>query len=328
MVNVNILDAGHGDCILLDFTHTLVLIDSGPKTFLIRRNVIEKLKDLLNERTIDIAIVTHNDDDHIGGYEYVLSSGIKIEKFIFNSLSICGELFNDHEQQISYNQDISLDTFIKDKTVSLEALVFGNEPVIINDIKLIPLTPTIDALHHMHDDYIKKNQPQISSDEKVEPTLLKCIEEVANGTDKFLPDRSITNRTSLSLIIEYNGFRGLFLGDAWATDVIESFRLNKIEPGFCVTKLSHHGSERNSNSELINIIGKTEYIICADKSKHNHPNNKTIARILVQYPEAIFHFSSNNEDVKSIFNENNVLECQAECTYSSNGVNVRYYECK
>ncbi len=328
MVIVNILDAGHGDCILLDFTHTLILIDSGPKTFLIRRNVKEKLKDLLNDRTIDIAIVTHNDDDHIGGYEYVLSSGIKIEKFIFNSLSICGELFNDHEQQISYNQDISLDTLIKDKTVSLEALVFGNEPVIINDIKLIPLTPTIDALHHMHNGYIKKNQPQISSDEKVEPTLLECIEEVANGTDKFLPDRSITNRTSLSLIIEYNGFRGLFLGDAWATDVIESFRLNKIEPGFCVTKLSHHGSERNSNSELINIIGKTEYIICADKSKHNHPNNKTIARILVQYPEAIFHFSSDNEDVRSIFNENNVLECQAECTYSSNGVNVRYYECK
>ncbi|EPS1776413.1 ComEC/Rec2 family competence protein [Klebsiella aerogenes] len=325
---INVLDAGHGDCILLDFIHTLILIDSGPKTFLIRRNVIEKLKDVLHDRAIDIAIVTHNDDDHIGGYEYVLSSGIKIEKFIFNSLSICGEIFNDHEQQISYNQDISLDTLIKDKTVSLEALVFGNEPVIINDIKLIPLTPTIDALHHMHDDYIKKNQPQISSDEKVEPTLLECIEKVANGTDKFLPDRSITNRTSLSLIIEYNGFRGLFLGDAWATDVIESFRLNKIEPGFCVTKLSHHGSERNSNSELINIIGKTEYIICADKSKHNHPNNKTIARILVQYPEAIFHFSSNNEDVRSIFNENNVLECQAECTYSSNGVNVRYYECK
>ncbi|EKC9643958.1 MBL fold metallo-hydrolase [Salmonella enterica] len=328
MIAVYVLDAGHGDCILLDFEHTLILIDSGPKTFLIRRNVIEKLKDLLNDRKIDIAIVTHNDDDHIGGYEYVLSSGIKIEKFIFNSLSICGELFNDYEQQISYNQDISLDTLIKDKTVSLEALVFGNEPVIINDIKLIPLTPTIDALHHMHDDYIKKNQPQISSDEKVEPTLLECIEEVANGTDKFLPDRSITNRTSLSLIIEYNGFRGLFLGDAWATDVIESFRLNKIEPGFCVTKLSHHGSERNSNSELINIIGKTEYIICADKSKHNHPNNKTLARILVQYPEAIFHFSSNNEDVRSIFNENNVLECQAEYTYSSNGVNVRYYECK
>ncbi|EJW0519773.1 MBL fold metallo-hydrolase [Salmonella enterica subsp. enterica] len=328
MIAVYVLDAGHGDCILLDFEHTLILIDSGPKTFLIRRNVIEKLKDLLNDRKIDIAIVTHNDDDHIGGYEYVLSSGIKIEKFIFNSLSICGELFNDHEQQISYKQDISLDTLIKDKTVSLEALVFGNEPVIINDIKLIPLTPTIDALHHIHDDYIKKNQPQISSDEKVEPTLLECIEDVANGTDKFLPDRSITNRTSLSLIIEYNGFRGLFLGDAWATDVIESFRLNKIEPDFCVTKLSHHGSERNSNSELINIIGKTEYIICADKSKHNHPNNKTIARILVQYPEAIFHFSSNNEDVRSIFNENNVLECQAECTYSSNGVNVRYYECK
>lgn len=85
----------------------------------------------------------------------------------------------------------------------------------------------------MHDDYIKKNQPQISSDERVEPTLLECIEEVANGSDKFLPDRFIANRTSLSLIIEYNGFRGLFLGDAWATDVIESFRLNKVELVLC-----------------------------------------------------------------------------------------------
>ncbi|EKG8632122.1 MBL fold metallo-hydrolase, partial [Salmonella enterica subsp. enterica serovar Rissen] len=196
-----------------------------------------------------------------------------------------------------------------------------------NDIKLIPLTPTIDALHHMHNDYIRKNQPQISSDEKVEPTLLECIEEITNGNDKFIPDRSITNRTSLSLIIEYNSFRGLFLGDAWASDIIECFRSNRIEPGFCITKLSHHGSEKNTNSELIKIIGKTEYIFCADKSKHNHPNNKTIARILSQFQQATFHFSSDNDKVRSIFSENNVLGCQVLCTYSSNGVNVRYYEC-
>lgn len=321
------LDAGHGDCILLDFTHTLILIDSGPKTFLIRRNVIAKLKELLNDRVIDIAIVTHNDDDHIGGYEYIIASGIKFEKFIFNSLSICNEIFTDNEQQISYNQDINLDSFIKDLDISLEKLVFGNKPVIINDIKLIPLTPTIDALQHMHDNYIKKNQPQISSDKKVELTLLECIEEIANGNDKFIPDRSVTNRASLSLIIEYKDFRGLFLGDAWASDIIEAFRLNQIEPGFCVTKLSHHGSEKNSNIELINIIGKTEYIFCADKSKHNHPNNKTIARILSQFPEATFHFSSDNDVVRSIFSENNVLGCKVLCTYSSNGVNVRYYEC-
>lgn len=105
------------------------------------------------------------------------------------------------------------------------------------------------------------------------------------------------------------------------------FQIKQIEPGFCVTKLSHHGSEKNTNSELINIIGKTEYIFCADKSKHNHPNNKTIARILSQFQQATFHFSSDNDKVRSIFSENNVLGCQVLCTYSSNGVNVRYYEC-
>ncbi len=327
MLAINILDAGHGDCILLDFEHTVILIDSGPKKFLIRRNISQKLKGLLNDRKIDIAIVTHNDDDHIGGYEYVMSSGIKIERFVFNSLSICGEIFTTREQQISYNQDVNLDDFIKGKGISVQALVFDDEPVIINNIKLIPLTPTIDSLKNMHDDYIEKNQPQISSNEKVEPTLLECIEEISTGSDQFIPDRSKTNRSSLSLIIEYNGFRGLFLGDAWASDIVESFKLKQINPNFNVTKLSHHGSEKNTNSELINTIGRTEYIICADKSKHNHPNNKTIARILLQNPEAIFHFSSDNQDVRSIFNKNNVLECQAECTYSSSGVNVRYYEC-
>ncbi len=53
-------------------------------------------------RAIDIAIVTHNDDDHIGGYKYVISSGIKIEKLLLIYLSFCGEIFTDHEQHISY----------------------------------------------------------------------------------------------------------------------------------------------------------------------------------------------------------------------------------
>ncbi|POD98006.1 hypothetical protein BVY05_20780 [Pectobacterium odoriferum] len=308
--------------------HTLILIDSGPKEFLIRRNVIEKLKELLDERIIDIAVVTHNDDDHIGGYEYIISSEIKIDRFIFNNLSFCGKIFNTHEQQISYNQDINLDAFLKGKGISIETLLLGSEPIIINGIKLTPLTPTIDALHRMHGDYLKKNQPQISSDEEIEPTLEEYIEEIANGNDKFIPDRSITNKTSLSLIIEYNDFRGAFLGDAWATDIVSALNLSNIKPVFNVVKLSHHGSEKNTTSDLIQLLGKTEYIICADKSKHNHPNNKTISRILSQYPDAIFHFSSDNEKVRSIFNENNVLGYQALCTYSSNGVNVRYYECK
>lgn len=330
---INVLDAGHGDCILLDFTHTLILIDSGPKDFLIRRRVIAKLKDLLNDRAIDIAVLTHNDDDHIGAYEYILSSGVKIHRFIFNSLNVCGSIFNADEQQISYIQDVNLDTFLTDNNISVEILFGEADPIIINDIKLTPLTPRVDALERMHSDFLRKiqkknNQPQISSDEKDEPSLTECIEEIANSDDKFIPDRSITNRTSLSLIIEYNGFKGLFLGDAWAKDVIETLSANQIEPNFTVVKLSHHGSEKNTNSELIKLFGKTEYIICADKSKHNHPNNKTIARILDQFPEAIFHFSSDNEAVRSIFSENNVLGSQVLCTYSSNGVNVRYYECK
>ncbi|MFB4820360.1 ComEC/Rec2 family competence protein [Enterobacter hormaechei subsp. xiangfangensis] len=328
MATINILDAGHGDCILLDFTHTLILIDSGPKEFLIRRSVITKLKELLSERAIDIAVVTHNDDDHIGGYEYIISSGIKINRFIFNSLNLISNIFKTDERQISYNQDINLDLYLKEQNISVETLRWQSEPIVINNIKIIPLTPEISALERMHNDHLRKTLPQISSFEETEPTLDECINDIFNGNDKFIPDKSITNRTSLSFIVEYNHFRGVFLGDAWATDVVSALKSSNIKLDFNVVKLSHHGSEKNTTSDLIQLLGETEYIICADKSKHNHPNNKTIARILVQYPNARFHFSSDNAKVRSIFSKNNVLGCQALCTYSSNGVNVRYYECK
>lgn len=81
MLKIHVIDAAHGDCILLDFEHTKILIDCGPfKPFLTRRNVRNNLKNLIgSEQKIDLAIVTHNDDDHIGGFESLIDEGVKLE---------------------------------------------------------------------------------------------------------------------------------------------------------------------------------------------------------------------------------------------------------
>ena len=103
MLKIHVIDAAHGDCIFLDFESTKILIDCGPyKPFLTRRNVHNNLKQLLGpEQKIDLAIVTHNDDDHIGGFESLIDGGVKLETIIFNSLQDIPDIIKNSQKQIS-----------------------------------------------------------------------------------------------------------------------------------------------------------------------------------------------------------------------------------
>ncbi|MCT7438799.1 MBL fold metallo-hydrolase, partial [Escherichia coli] len=88
----------------------------------------------------------------------------------------------------------------------------------------------------------------------------------------------------------------------------------------------HHGSEKNTSSRLLKLIGTTEYIICANKTKHNHPNNLTLARILIHEQEPKIHMSSSNQEIINLLNQINLLGFGITATHSENGVNTLIYE--
>ena len=172
----------HGDCILLDFEHTKILIDCGPyRPFLIRRNVHNNLKQLLGpEQNIDLAIVTHNDDDHIGGFESLIDEDVKIEAIVFNSLQDIPDIIKNSQKQISYNQDNALkQRLLAERGIKTLSLIRDSSPLTINDITLIAITPTAEALEDMLNDANvkkereekKKRQKQISSSktEEIKP---------------------------------------------------------------------------------------------------------------------------------------------------------------
>lgn len=304
-LELNIIDAGHGDCILLNFGHTRILIDCGPKTFKIRRKVLSTIKEVLgNDARIDIAIVTHNDDDHIGGFEYLIDDSVKIDKIIFNSLKDIPDIIKSRQSQISYSQDNNLrKKLLEDLRIQSTFLTRESAPLIHNNIKITAITPTLDILEKMHKNYIskeirseeQKEQKQISSTISDEIAIDKAIEKIQLNQDFFKNDPSITNKSSIGMVLEYQNFSGLFLGDAHATDVIEGLKIAGFENHkFDVVKLSHHGSERNTNTELLKIIGHTEYILCANKTKHNLPNNLTLARIINYDNNPTIHLSAES----------------------------------
>src|SRR5690606_21901531 len=110
---------------------------------------------------------------------------------------------------------------------------------------------------------------QISSHKENDTPLKECITNIQKGDDTFVKDISKPNKSSISIIVTYKNFNGLFLADAHVEDIIAGIREMGYEnTQFNVTKLSHHGSEKNTSTELLELLGKTEYILCADKSKH------------------------------------------------------------
>lgn len=337
MLKIHVIDAAHGDCILLDFDHSKILIDCGPKSFKVRKDVLANIAKLLGERgTIDIAVVTHNDDDHIGGYEFLLDTGIKIGTIIFNSLQDIPNIIKSAQKQISYSQDHLLrKKLLEERGIQVQCLTRDSVSFIHRDIKLNAITPTVATLERMLNDSIikeekNKRQKQISSLKTEEISLYEALQNIQSDQDVFKSDPSITNKSSIGLVVEFGSFSGLFLGDAHAKDVLEGLKIAGFEKHkFDVVKLSHHGSERNTSTELLELIGESEYILCANNETNNyHPNNVTLARILSLDHNPDIHLSSNSSNLLAKIEECKNLNFDINETYPTDGVNTIHYEYK
>src|SRR5690606_11896502 len=127
------------------------------------------------------------------------------------------------------------------------------------------------------------------------------IEEENRPDFKFDQDNSVKNGSSISFILTLNEKHFLFLADSYPKNIVTQLKTlgyNKDEPlKVEVMKVSHHGSKANTNKELLEIVRTENYIISTDSSGHNHPNKRTLARILNVNPNAIFHF--NYEHVRN-----------------------------
>ncbi len=101
--------------------------------------------------------------------------------------------------------------------------------------------------------------------------------------DAYLPDDSLTNASSISLILEVNSIRLLFLADSWASDTeqaLKSLKPSKAPLIFDAIKLSHHGSLRNTSPALLELIDSPRYLISSNGEQHDHPSIEVLKAIV------------------------------------------------
>lgn len=101
--------------------------------------------------------------------------------------------------------------------------------------------------------------------------------------ETYEPDTSIPNGCSIAFIVYLNEWRVLFLGDAWAEDIVtELRRINPQSDKFLcdAIKISHHGSLHNTSVELLSLIDAPCYFISSDASRYDHPDFEVLAEIV------------------------------------------------
>lgn len=338
MINIKILQALYGDCIVVNFlgtdgrTHN-VIIDTGFSGTYIRTLKPEAQRILNSQEKIDLFIITHTDQDHIGGMPNFIRdfSGCEdfVETFWFNGGHY--EIDVENENKISIRQGIELSNFLK----SINKI---NEISITSELESIDLIgPRITILSPSSEDlkgFIaqwKIEEEGVTGKKIVASESDWGIEVNELAKKRFQEDTSVSNKVSLAFIFEYNGKSVLFLSDSHPSLIAKALRRKgfskekRLKTDYI--KLSHHGSKYNTNQELLELLDCHFFIISANgQNKYFLPHKEALARILTNPHRDMrktirFIFNYRNDVLESIFNSSDYTDFNFECLYPKEGEN-------
>lgn len=282
-INIRMLQANHGDCFLI--THTdgdkifNILIDGGTKTTFSsgpRQRISGPLRSLLDElkqknQFVDLLILTHFDDDHIGGLirgfetkgylqemvkkvwfnsSLAITNYFKCEEIVENQISIVND-----SAQTTPEQGATLEKLLIQIGCELVPILTAGEEVTYGPFAFKILSPTQDALKKLICVWPKEESDSETSGKENDYQL--TFKDLLDN-DEFEDDESLANESSIAFILEVEEKKLLFLGDAHNKTIIKSLsdlgyqENNKLNVE--IMKISHHASKNNTSFELLSMI--------------------------------------------------------------------------
>ena len=305
MFRLAMLPARQGDCLWFSYgseqsPHHLV-IDGGPERSRVLLSRVQQMLAASPDRKlhIDLLVVTHVDNDHIGGVLELLENlpaGLSVGDIWFNAyrhLLPSDRLGPDQGERLSSVLDAR-------RLPWNEA--FHHQAVVIPDEGALPRLVRQDGLAIT---LLGPDRSQLVKLAKVWK-LVVAEEEQAPGEhqendlrgrrdpwppdlaalaqERFRPDPGEANGSSIAFLVEYQGKRILCAADAFAGGLINSLdRLPRPEERLSLDafKLSHHGSAKSTSSELLGKVACSQYLISSNGSYFGHPDAEAMARVLL-----------------------------------------------
>jgi beta-lactamase superfamily II metal-dependent hydrolase len=258
------------------------------------------LKPFINEEEkIGLLILTHTDEDHIGGIvklievgdEYLLKD--KVNQIWFNWSSL---RYKQPSDKISVAQGMLLrDKFHELGKLHESDITTETNSITIEDLEIHLLSPSPAKLEKSKVEWKKEEQKKIAAYSDYHITIEDLLKK------EFNEDTSVWNGGSIAVLIESEGKKVLLLADAHPSIIIQTLKSEKFGctpenpiKVDCV-KVSHHGSKSNTNYELLKLIDCANWVFCANGTKHGFPHKECISKI-------IHNRKNENEKTKIIFN--------------------------
>lgn len=292
---IDFLNVNDADAILIRCydgeTPYIILIDAGnlSSSEIIKR----KLKSVYKNMYIDLAICTHPDKDHIGGFfglldddeitinefwlidpaEYLDVDDIKHYRSKENAVTAVRKVFekpNDPTQ--------NLIDLLESKPTITYSVCAGNYHETI-PIKVVAPSGKYysEIVKEMVKDYGVKPYGE-SDTEKYDEDALPDEADIKSTVLDMDDDPSSFNASSIVLLFTPgDGKKFLFAGDANCASLYKMTEDYKLEvENVTILKVPHHGSKHNMTTEIIDRLSPKISIISAIGSK-KHPNNTLVS---------------------------------------------------
>jgi beta-lactamase superfamily II metal-dependent hydrolase len=325
-MELRLLQANNGDAIHLKFKDESgnpcnILIDGGTSDTYTFKNKKNKIQDgdlkitveqiRTNSEYVDLLILTHVDDDHIGGVLkwFGQDSQAKdlIKKVWFNSGRLISEYFqqeeipenlltikNDNSLNTSILQGAIFEDYIEENNIWDRRIIKSGYKIDMFGLKFTILSPSENQLKKLLTKW-EKESPIVNTSHIYDYSA--SLSELI-ASDSFSEDTSIHNGSSIAFIVENQNIKLLFLGDAHPQTIINSLTSmeystqNPLKVDF--VKISHHGSKANTNYDLLNLIESENFLISSDGSKHNLPDKQCLAKIINNRKKVNLYFNYPN----------------------------------
>lgn len=311
MLRIEMLPAGHGDCLWIEYGDRRkprrILIDGGA-TGTYKRALQPKLLTLPeNERSFELLIVTHIDADHITGVLELLqdqSTGFKARDIWFNGFR---HLPGEAPDTMGAVQGEKLTTLLVKPGVSWNG-AFAQRAVVVPPSGPLPrielpgglvltlLSPTPEKLVELRPEWEKEVRkagldPSFAAPGEMETAegfeLLGVPDVDALANQPFSEDGAEANGSSVAVLAEFEGRSLLLAGDAHPSVLADAIK--RIEPGRLdsrgrlpvdACKLPHHASKANVSRALLDTLACKQYLFSTNGAYFRHPDPQAVARVI------------------------------------------------
>jgi beta-lactamase superfamily II metal-dependent hydrolase len=305
LFNIEMLPAGHGDCLWVEYGDgpktNRVLIDCGTKSTydaFLKARIGAQTK---SARDFELFILTHIDDDHIGGGIQVLkeasSLGVTFADVWFNGWKHIrkygnlnakqGEIFSE----LTAKNELNWNVWKSGGAIVLPEDGTPQTCKLPGGLQLTLLSPTEQKLKELAPKW-KKEIEALGKTAGEGGFLADVVTRSTDSTDvvalanaRFDPDAAENNGSSIAVLAEYEGKSVLFGADAHAPLLVTTIRKllksrGKDKLKLDAFKLPHHGSQNNLSKELMELLDCRNYLVSSNGSTFKHPDREAIGRVI------------------------------------------------